>query len=379
MTLAGRFWLAALVFHGALVGACCVLFRRWRSRAHSPMPTHRWLRGLMVEAAAFGAAAIALASLMSLVGPPGSFTVLRFLAQALFGEVQLLLSFLGMLLLIRRPRVLGAGVSAAALALLCTYVDAYHREPWDLQVRTHQVSLGRLAQPLRLLHLSDIQTDAVGAYEERVVREAVALKPDLVVITGDLVQPRLQPTRARANAALRPLLRRLAQGAPLGAYAVKGDVDTDWPRALSDTGVRPLTGDSIRIVTPGGRSLVIVGVTTEMSRGHQPEALLQLVRAAPEGDIFIVAGHNPNFVADLADAAVAVDLVLAGHTHGGQVVLPFFGPPFTKTNLPGRYASGLNDYRGLRLHVSAGIGMERGAAPQLRLFCPPEMCMLELR
>ena len=72
-------------------------------------------------------------------------------------------------------------------------------------------------------------------------------------------------------------------------------------------------------------------------------------------------------------------LALAGHTHGGQVVLPFFGPPMTLSRLPRRYAGGLHDYHGLPLHVSRGIGMERGSAPQIRFLCPPEICVIELR
>jgi len=54
------------------------------------------------------------------------------------------------------------------------------------------------------------------------------------------------------------------------------------------------------------------------------------------------------------------------------------GAPITKTRLPRRYASGLHDYAGVPIHVSAGVGMERGAAPQLRFLCPPEISLLEV-
>jgi predicted MPP superfamily phosphohydrolase len=324
-------------------------------------------------------AAVLLASLAAVVGPPGGFTVLRFLAQALFGETLLLVGLLSALLLARGPRWLGALAAVVAFSLLGVYVEAYHREPTDLQVRAHVVQLGRFpGRPLRLLHMSDIQTSGIGPYEERVVREAVAQRPDLIVLTGDYVQPRLRPTRSRANAELRPLLRQLAAAAPLGAYAVRGDVDVDWPKVFEGTGIRTLSGESIRIAGPGGRSLTLVGLTSGMSRGSEPLALATLLNEAPIADLRIFLGHNPNFVANLVDLGLKADLVLAGHTHGGQVVLPLFGAPYTKTNLPRRYASGLHDYRGLALHVSAGVGMERGAAPQIRFLCPPEICLLEL-
>jgi predicted MPP superfamily phosphohydrolase len=76
---------------------------------------------------------------------------------------------------------------------------------------------------------------------------------------------------------------------------------------------------------------------------------------------------------------VDVALVLAGHTHGGQVVIPLFGPPVTASRLPRAYAGGLHDFRGIPLHVSRGVGMERGFAPPVRFLCPPEICVLELR
>lgn len=90
----------------------------------------------------------------------------------------------------------------------------------------------------------------------------------------------------------------------------------------------------------------------------------------------IVISHSPDFVDSLQ---VPVDLVLAGHTHGGQVVLPLFGPPKTSSRLPRAYAGGLNDYRGIPLHVSRGVGMERGFDVPVRFLCPPEICVLDLR
>ena len=71
-------------------------------------------------------------------------------------------------------------------------------------------------------------------------------------------------------------------------------------------------------------------------------------------------------------------LALAGHTHGGQVVIPFFGPPRTAIRLPRRYAGGLNDYRGTPIHISRGVGMERGFDIPIRFLCPPEIGIIDL-
>src|SRR6185436_9174885 len=99
-------------------------------------------------------------------------------------------------------------------------------------------------------------------------------------------------------------------------------------------------------------------------------------RSVPPGDLCVVIGHGPDFVMTLP--AAEVDLAMAGHTHGGQVVVPFFGPPHTKTRLPREHARGVSSYGGVPLHVSAGTGMERGTAPQIRFLCPPEICILDV-
>ena len=86
--------------------------------------------------------------------------------------------------------------------------------------------------------------------------------------------------------------------------------------------------------------------------------------------------HSPDFVDALTEP---VDLVLAGHTHGGQFVVPLYGPLVTASRLPRRFAADLHDYRGTPLHVSRGVGMERGFAPPVRFLCPPEICVLDVR
>ena len=75
----------------------------------------------------------------------------------------------------------------------------------------------------------------------------------------------------------------------------------------------------------------------------------------------------------------AVDLHLAGHTHGGQIALPFFGPPVTLSSLPRRFARGLHRFGDHWLHVTPGIGMEGSHAPRIRFLCPPSIDLIELR
>lgn len=123
------------------------------------------------------------------------------------------------------------------------------------------------------------------------------------------------------------------------------------------------------------RDLKITGLSRGRGRERDPALLARLLGRGPRGDHRIVISHSPDFVDALPEK---VDLVLAGHTHGGQFVLPFFGPLVTASRLPRRYAADLHDFRGTPLHVSRGVGMERGFAPPVRFLCPPEICVLDV-
>jgi predicted MPP superfamily phosphohydrolase len=96
-------------------------------------------------------------------------------------------------------------------------------------------------------------------------------------------------------------------------------------------------------------------------------------------DVRIVMSHRPDVAYELVRNS-RVDLVVAGHTHGGQIAIPFFGPPFVSSNVPRRVGwGGLHELAGRRLYVSRGIGWEHGHAPRLRFCSPPEVSILTLR
>jgi predicted MPP superfamily phosphohydrolase len=376
-------WLAAVLFHLGVTALCVWTFKRWDRRLDGATGSGRWFKGATADLVVLLAATLVLAAVAALFLPTSGFTLLRLVSQAIFGEGLLLLVAVAGLHGRRGLHGAALGLGALALALLACYAEAYHREPAELKVRAYDVDLSRGASHgrLRIVQMSDLQANRIGEHEDRAVRTALAEKPDLIVMTGDYVQPRtgLPPSREKTTADLKELLRRRGFRAPFGVYAVEGDVDKGWPGVLAGTGITLLSGDVARMTLPGGRSLSIVGLTPRMSRGADVSDLLALARSAPSSDLRVVVGHNPNFVQELADASVHVDLALAGHTHGGQVVLPFLGPPITQMSLPRRYASGLHDYRGTPLHVSAGIGMERGTAPQIRFLCPPEISVIDVR
>jgi predicted MPP superfamily phosphohydrolase len=260
------------------------------------------------------------------------------------------------------------------------YVEAYRIEPTRLHLRRHTVDRAGGADGalvIRVLHLTDIQSPVIGAHEERALRMGLGSAPHLIVMTGDYVQDELgRPTEERAMTDLRSLMVRMHFRAPLGVFATDGDAGPPCREVFAGTGVRCLVDESVLVTLPEGDSLKITGLARGRGRERDRGRLAFLLGRGPSADHHLVISHAPDFI-DVAPPTL--DLVLAGHTHGGQVVLPLFGPPRTATRLPRRYAGGLNEYGGIPLHVSRGVGMERGFAPPVRFLCPPEVCVLDVK
>jgi uncharacterized protein len=381
-----RYLLAMVLFHAA---ACLIGWRlvaRWTS-ARCRLDGLRWARAI---AADFGAASVltyAAALLATIVANASYLQRIwlgqisgRLMGQALFGEAILVAAVFGDRH--RRagrplPALLG-GLSAAVL--VAVYVDAYRVEPTLLRVRTHVVddAPGELdARTVRILQLTDIQTPSIGPHEELALRAGLSYRPDLIVLTGDYVQDALgRPTEQAAARDLRAMIDRVGFDAPLGIFATEGDVGPPCREVFAGTRVHCLTDASETVTFPDGGTLGITGLSRGRGRERNPVWLARLLSRGPGADHRIVISHAPDFVDAMP---VDVDLVLAGHTHGGQVVIPFFGPLETAIRLPRVYAGGLHDFNGIPLHVSRGVGMERGFAPPVRFFCPPEICVLDLR
>ena len=226
------------------------------------------------------------------------------------------------------------------------------------------------APPLRLVHISDLQTVGECAREREAASRIVALEPDLIVITGDYIAgPFSDPTPA-IDAARKFLI---ALGKPrLGIVCVAGHSESEALRARVFEGldVRYLRDEELEIALGNGRRLRILGART------QGLDVSKLARRAEPGLVTLVATHEPDVSWDLDGKHV--DLHLAGHTHGGQIALPWFGPPLMLSTVPRRFARGLHTFGDHLIHVNPGIGMEGDNAPRMRINCPPEIDLLLL-
>ncbi|MEL6428226.1 MAG: hypothetical protein AAFR54_03550 [Planctomycetota bacterium] len=339
--------------------------------------------------ALFGALLALAATFLVAAFVGNSFALLRLFTHAIACVLLPLLFAAGAIALRSKsgPRALAAIAVAAALAGEAVYVYAKRVEPTRLEVTHHVVRSARLNGldgEITVAVLADIQTDRVGPYEERVLRTLDELRADLVVLPGDYVQVRDDPERLVAERrALDALFTRLEHDPPLGFWAVEGDVDYAEDVFGPGSRVRPLNDEYAEL--PEDCPIALLGLTLESSRTRLDEETRARIRAFD--GLTLVVGHAPDFETDTALAWADGErttlgperLSIAGHVHGGQVVIPGFGPPVTLSSMPRAHVSGLSRFGPATLFVSRGIGHERGYAPRVRLNCRPELAVLHLR
>ena len=216
------------------------------------------------------------------------------------------------------------------------------------------------------------------SYLAEVVEMTNALRADVVLLGGDYVQRRkgLRRFRRARNEEITNGIGVLgALRAPEGRFAVLGNHDHRTNpalirRTLVANDFTDLTNASISLQR-GDARLWIAGV--DDSRTGQPRLGLALAGVGPD-DACLLLTHNPDYVEYIRDPRV--DLVLSGHTHGGQVYLPFYGAPITSSSFGQKYRAGLVQAPSARVYVSRGIGT---ISLPVRFCCPPEIVLLTLR
>ena len=274
------------------------------------------------------------------------------------------------------PRRHALGCLLCALIGEACYVWAREVEPFRLEITRERITSPRLrdlARPLRIAAIADLQPDTIGAYEVSVFDALVAEQPDLVVFLGDTLcryRPAFQEQRELLHAQLARLHPRH------GMFAVDGDADRD---AAEDI----FAGSEVQVLTNGHRALPGVPIDVlglSPSRSRRTSLDVGLVRRLGNVPFCIVLGHAPDYMRSVLDGGLRTDaLFLAGHTHGGQVQVPGFGPLVTLSSVPRWLAAGGVFRSGETwLAVSRGIGMERDDAPRIRFWCRPQLLLLEL-
>lgn len=273
-------------------------------------------------------------------------------------------------------------VGGTYLAWRCVFV-----EPKQLTVERILLRLEKLPRNLdglKIAFLSDfhIMPSGFGVdISERAVLLANQFNPDIVVLGGDLVHwcgaiPHLIPVlrRLRSRAGVFAVLGnhdhhcpwRFKKPAPWGGNPLSID---EWKEALEQAKVKLLVNEAVPLKVNNAQ-LWLVGVDDAYTKRDNLGKALECV---PENAFVILLSHSPDVVDDSNIKRVA--LVLSGHTHGGQIVLPFLGPILAPCRDKFRRAQGLTKVGNTWLYVSRGIS----AGLPLRFRCPPEVTLLTLK
>ena len=234
------------------------------------------------------------------------------------------------------------------------------------------------APPIRLLHITDLHIERLTHREDQVLQIVKKSQPDLILITGDYVNLSYNKD-STTHAHVRQLLSQLQ--APYGVYATMGSITVD----LRDQVVPIIEQLPIHLMRQAyqtvdlgnDRKVVLMGMDCTHFLPLDRERLAQLAAAAPNEAPQVLLYHSPELMPEAS--AVGVDLYLCGHTHGGQVRLPFIGALLTSSQLGRQYVMGLYRNGRTHLYISRGLGLEGLSAPRVRFLAPPEMVLVTLK
>ncbi len=233
-------------------------------------------------------------------------------------------------------------------------------EPNQLETTFHEVTIGKSGKSLMVAHLTDLHTKGLGQLERKVIEAIRSQKPDIILVTGDIATP---------NGTINGYKNVLSNlKAPLGVFFVQGNWEywepiKDLKNILTESKIIDLTNNKIQIK----ENLWLVGLDDELAGSPK----LQILDSIPEGSKTISIFHSPN----LFDSVFKrIEIAFAGHSHGGQIRLPFIGAIWTPQGT-GVYDAGWFTKEKSKIFVSRGIG---NSLLPIRFNCRPEVAFIKL-
>ena len=355
--------IAAAIVVGTVSGMASVVWIRGR--------VHNGLVAVRAAAVGIGGSLVFSAGALGITGLDG-FTVIHVVYVVLTIGVPLAGAIV-LVLARERSRAITA-LCLAALLAVPVGIYATHIEPFWLRTDSVELSVAGVGERIRVGVLADLQTTEIGSYENEAVDRLIEAAPDLVLVPGDLYQFDEDVFDERAPQ-FSEVIQRLVDAAS-AVFLVSGNTDTvAGLRAIAEgTGARVLDNEVETLVVNG--TVVSVGGTTLFSDERAAQRVADQL-ADDEAGVRILLAHKPDAIELLEGRSV--DLLVSGHTHGGQVSLPFFGPPLTLSDVPRHVAAGgLHELDGTAVYVSTGVGRERDNAPQLRFGVRPSIGIIDL-
>jgi len=242
-------------------------------------------------------------------------------------------------------------------------------EPSELRITTIYHKFPTISSTFKFLHISDIHLEQPGIREKKLLRIVDNLKPDFILYTGDFLNlSNIRDNKAIVN--IISIFNQIHKISPIYYVSGSSAVDVEDTIKIIEKNLNPTRlNNSNILLNHGGNNINIIGITCT----HQPHIdIKQLPPLLQEGHINILLYHSPDLVYEL-NAEDQIDLMLSGHTHGGQVRLPIIGAIFTGSLYGRKLQKGLYQIHDTLLYISRGIGLEGLGAPRVRFLCSPEI------
>lgn len=266
-------------------------------------------------------------------------------------------------------------ITGSLLAVFGGYGYARYIEPKLIRTESIPIESSKLPQSFsgtKIVQFSDTHLSEYYPISqlEKIATKINQLSPDLILFTGDLVD---KPNQYGFLHQIAPILKKLK--APLGKYAIYGNHDhggygTDiYENIMKESEFKLLKNTGVKIQLIDGSAILLTGLD-DMMLGRPDFG--QTLKEAKEELYTILMAHEPD--AALNAKAFPVDLQLSGHSHGGQVQLPFYGPLITPP-FAAVYTEGLYEVDRMKLYVNRGLGTTR---LPFRFFSVPEITLFTL-
>lgn len=253
----------------------------------------------------------------------------------------------------------------AVIGIIC-FLYGYFIEPRLIEVTKLQIRTSKLSQEsFRIVQISDLHCDKKPLSENSMVEIINGLEPDIIVFTGDAVN---------VPSAL-PLFKETMNNlkASLSKVAVYGNWETQhWPGLdyYSETDIKLLDAETVELLK-NSETITVTGLNCA-----KPMLAESIFRKLSSDHFNMFLYHYSDLVEDIDK--YNIDLYLCGHTHGGQVALPFYGALITLSKFGKKYESGMYSVGDTILYVNRGIGMDSFPAPRMRFLAKPEITVFDI-
>jgi len=254
----------------------------------------------------------------------------------------------------------------AIIGILC-FLYSYFIEPYRLQVNTFTIPTEKLSKAsFKIVQISDLHCDKKQRNEPKLVKLINHTEPDIIVFTGDSINS------LGALGLFKKTLSSLK--AKMSKLAVRGNIDIwYWSNVqlFEGTGFKVLDENSVTF-DKDGEKITISGLQCE-----NESKLNKTLKDMPGEYFSIFLYHYPGLIESLEN--LNVDLYLCGHTHGGQIALPFYGALVTFARFGKKYEAGMYHVGDTDLYVNRGVGMDDGLAPRVRFLVRPEIAVFNIK